>query len=123
MFSRTSRRSRAQARRAAHTLNQNPAQVANQEVRILIATIEDLIGGLAAATDPELVRLRQQTEGALDRARAVVSQGRVRLGEQADELADQGGAYAREHPWTSLGLAALCMLAIGFWTGRTVTTE
>jgi len=125
MFAHVSRSSR-EARRAAHTLNRHSARVANEEVQILISTVEDLIARLEGAADPELTQLRKQTEAALASAKDVISQREARLRDRASELAEQGGAYVREHPWTStsLGLAALCVVAIAFWTaGRTATID
>jgi ElaB/YqjD/DUF883 family membrane-anchored ribosome-binding protein len=117
MFARVT--SRRQARRAAQVINQQPLRVANEELRILISTVEDLVGRLGTATDPELKRLRRQAETALASARAAV--GGSRIGEQARELAQQGQKYVRSRPWTALGFVALCMLAVGVWTGRTLT--
>jgi ElaB/YqjD/DUF883 family membrane-anchored ribosome-binding protein len=47
----------------------------------------------------------------------------VQLRDQAVELAERGDAYVREHPWTSVGVTALCVLAIGLWTGRALVSE
>jgi ElaB/YqjD/DUF883 family membrane-anchored ribosome-binding protein len=117
MFARTT--SRRQARRAAQVINQQPLRVANEELRILMATVEDLVERLSTAADPELKRLRRQAESALANAKAAV--GSSQLGAQARELAEQGQEYVRNRPWTALGLVALCMLAVGVWTGRTLT--
>jgi ElaB/YqjD/DUF883 family membrane-anchored ribosome-binding protein len=88
-----------------------------------MATVEDLVERLGAATDPELARLRKQTEGALANAKAALAESGAQLRDQASELADWGEAYVRERPWTSLGVAALCVLAIGLWTGRAVASD
>ena len=117
MFARVT--SRRQARRAAQVINQQPLRVASEELRILISTVEDLVERLGTAADPELKRLRRQAQTALANARAAVDASH--LGEQARELAEQGQEYVRSRPWTALGLVALCMLAVGAWTGRTLT--
>jgi ElaB/YqjD/DUF883 family membrane-anchored ribosome-binding protein len=117
MFARVT--SRRQARRAARVMNQQPLRVANEELRILIATVEDLVERLSTAADPELKRLRRQAEAALANAKAAV--GGSRLSEQARELAEQGQEYVRSRPFAALGFVALCMLAVGVWTGRTFT--
>lgn len=123
MFSRVSSRSRAQAHQAARVLNRHPAQVANEEVRLLISTVEDLVERLAVTADPELMRLRKQTEAALASVKATVTDSGAQLRDQASDLVEWGGAYVRERPWTSLGVAALCLLAIGLWTGRAVMSD
>jgi len=120
MFSRASR-SRARAHRAARVINQQPLRVANEEVRILIGTVEDLIERAATAADPELTRLRAQTEAALAGAKAALADGSAQVRDQAVEFAKQGKDYLRERPLTAVGLAALCVLAIGLWAGRALT--
>jgi ElaB/YqjD/DUF883 family membrane-anchored ribosome-binding protein len=121
MFTRVSGRSRAQARRAAQVLNDHPGDVANEEMRILISKVEDLLERLQTAADPELKRLREQTEEALDNAKAAVTESGAQWLDQAGDLAGRGGAYIRERPWTSMGIAALCVLAVGVWTGRALS--
>ena len=116
MFARVT--NRRQARRAARFINQQPLRVANEELRILISTVEDLVERLSTAADPELKRLRRQAETALASAKAAV--GPSQLSDQARELAAQGQEYVRSRPWTALGLVALCMLAVGVWTGRSL---
>jgi ElaB/YqjD/DUF883 family membrane-anchored ribosome-binding protein len=115
--------SRREARRAARVLHQHPARVANEELRILISTVEDLIERLGMAANPELKRLRKRAEAALANAKAAVADGGAQLGDQAQKLAAQGGKYVRRRPWASVGLVALCMLAIGLWSGRSMWSD
>ncbi len=122
MFARLNSR-RSQARRAARVLNEQPLQVANEELRILMSTIENLVERLGTATDPELKRLRKQAEAALANARAAIGDRGAQLGEQARELAEQGGELVRRRPLASLGFLALCMLAIGLLTGRATVSD
>jgi ElaB/YqjD/DUF883 family membrane-anchored ribosome-binding protein len=121
MFARVS--SRREARRAARVLHQHPVRVANEELRILISTVEDLIERLGVAADPELKRLRKQAETALANAKAAVTEGGAQLGDQAHKLTEQGQRYVRRRPWASLGFVALCVLAIGVWTGRSMWSD
>lgn len=123
MFAQVRRRRRAQAHRAAQVLNQRPMAVANEEVRILIATVDDLIERLGTAADPELQRLRTQSQAALASAKASIAGAGAQVRNHAEELADQGEAYLKERPWTSLGLLAVCVLAIGLWSGRAVLRD
>src|SRR5262249_23812541 len=110
MFTRVTRRSRAQARRAARILNQYPAQVAGAEIQLLIWTVEDLVERLGSATDPELKRLRKRAAAALEGARAAVADGNAQLRYQAQELAGYGDTYVRSHPWTALGAVTVGLL-------------
>ena len=115
--------SRRQERKAARILNERPLRVANEELRILISTVQDLVDRLEAAADPELKRLRKQAEAALGRAKAAIGEGGAQLAEQAQQLAVQGQQYVRRRPFTSVGVVALGMLAIGLVTGRARTTH
>jgi len=116
MFARVT--NRRQARRAAQFINQQPLRVANEELRILMASVEDLVERLSTAADPELKRLRRQAETALANAKSAVDGSQ--LGAQARQLAEQGQRYVRRRPLTALGFVALCMLAVGVLTGRTL---
>jgi ElaB/YqjD/DUF883 family membrane-anchored ribosome-binding protein len=87
--------SRRQERKAARILNERPLRVANEELRILLSTAQDLVDRLETAADPELKRLRKQAEPALARARAAIGEGRAQLGEQAQRLAEHGQRYVR----------------------------
>ena len=123
MFARITSRRHSQERRAARVLNERPLRVANEELRILISTVQDLVDRLETAADPELKRLREQAEAALGRAKAAIGEGGAQLGEQARQLAVQGQQYVRRRPFTSVGVVALGMLAIGLVTGRARTTH
>jgi ElaB/YqjD/DUF883 family membrane-anchored ribosome-binding protein len=115
--------SRRQERKAARILNERPLRVATEELRILMSTAQDLVDRLETAADPELKRLRKQAEAALGRAKAAIGEGGAQLGEQAQQLAVQGQQFVRRRPFTSVGVVALGMLAIGLVTGRARTTH
>jgi ElaB/YqjD/DUF883 family membrane-anchored ribosome-binding protein len=115
--------SRREERKAARILNERPLRVANEELRILMSAVQDLVDRLDAAADPELKRLRKQAEAALARARAAIGEGGAQLGEQARQLAGHGQRYVRRRPLTSLGVVALGMLAIGLLSGRAMGTD
>ena len=116
-------KSRREAHKAARVLNKRPLRVANEELRILMSTVQDLVDRLDTAADPELRRLRKQAEATLARAKAVIGEGGAVLGEQAQQLAAQGQRYVRQRPLTSLGVVAFGMLAIGLLTGRAMATD
>ena len=101
MFARNSSR-RSQVRRAARVLNEQPVQVASEELRILISRVEDLLARLTASTDPELKRLRQQAELALSNARAAMANGGAQLADQVRDIA----ASIVTHRWRGLHLPA-----------------
>jgi ElaB/YqjD/DUF883 family membrane-anchored ribosome-binding protein len=122
MFARMATR-RSQARRAARVLHQQPMQVASEELRILIARLEDLVERLGSAAEPEVSRLRRQAEGALANARAAIAERGVQLGDQVRDFAAQGQEYVRRRPMASASLAALGLLAIGVLASRALTGD
>jgi ElaB/YqjD/DUF883 family membrane-anchored ribosome-binding protein len=97
--------------------------VASEEIGILLSRAEELMERLGATADPELRRLSRQTEAALDSVRTAIAERGAQIGEQAGELVERGGVYVRERPWTSVGVAALCLLVIGLLTGRVVMSD
>ena len=115
--------SRRQEREAARILNEQPLRVANEELRILVATVQDLVDRLDTAAAPELSQLRNQAEAALARARAAIGEGGAVLGEQARQLAEEGHRYVRRGALPSLGVVVLGILAIGLLTGRAMATD
>jgi ElaB protein len=123
MFNRFTRAPEARAQRAAQMLNRNPAEVARAEIRLLISTVDELVERLSTVADPELQRLSRQTAATLESAKAAVADRQGQLRDQAEDLAEQGDTYVREHPWATLGVVALAMLAIGLWTGRASLPE
>ena len=123
MFARITSHRHRQERRAARILNERPLRVANEELRILMSTVQDLIDRLGAGADPELKRLRKRAEAALARARAAIGESGAQLGAEARQLAGQGQDYVRRRPLTSVAVVALGMLAIGLVTGRALAPE
>jgi ElaB/YqjD/DUF883 family membrane-anchored ribosome-binding protein len=61
-------------------------------------------GGPAAAAD--------------DDAGGPIAEAATRLRAGAGRAAASAGDYVREHPWTSLGLAAAAGLCVGLWAKR-----
>ncbi len=120
MFARMSSRG-SQARRAARVLHEQPGAVASEELRNLIASVQELVERLGTAADPEVKRLRNRAEVALDSAREALAQGGAQLGQRARDLAAQGQDYVRRRPVASLGLVALGMLALGLWASRSMS--
>jgi ElaB/YqjD/DUF883 family membrane-anchored ribosome-binding protein len=122
MFASMSSR-RARARHAARVLHEQPLQVASEELRNLIASVENLVDRLGTAADPELKQLRKRAEGALASARSAIAQGRAQLGEHAGDLVERGQEYVRRRPVASLGLVALGVLALGVLASRSLTDD
>jgi ElaB/YqjD/DUF883 family membrane-anchored ribosome-binding protein len=91
---------------------------ANQEVRKLIADVEELIRRVGDAADPELARLRAKVESTVATTKKAISDGTEQVQRQAKEAFEASDRYVRDQPWEAIGIAALAGLAIGFLVGR-----
>jgi ElaB/YqjD/DUF883 family membrane-anchored ribosome-binding protein len=91
---------------------------ANQEVRKLIADVEELIRRVGDAADPELARLRAKVETTVATTKKAISDGSEQVQRQAKEAFEASDRYVRDQPWEAIGIAALAGLAIGFLVGR-----
>jgi len=91
---------------------------ANQEVRKLIADVEELIRRVGDAADPELARLRAKVESTVATTKGAISDGTEQVQRQAKEVFEASDRYVRDQPWEAIGIAAIAGLAIGFLVGR-----
>ena len=91
---------------------------ANQEVRKLIADVEELIRRVGDAADPELARLRAKVESTVATTKKAISDGTEQVQRQAKEAFEVSDRYVRDQPWQAIGIAAIAGLAIGFLVGR-----
>jgi len=91
---------------------------ANQEVRKLIADVEELIRRVGDAADPELARLRAKVESTVATTKKAISDGTEQVQRQAKDAFAASDRYVRDQPWEAIGIAALAGLAIGFLVGR-----
>jgi len=71
----------------------------NQEVRKLIADVEDLIRRVGDAADPELARLRSKVESTIATTKKAVSDGAEQAQRQAEEALAAADRYVRDQPW------------------------
>jgi ElaB/YqjD/DUF883 family membrane-anchored ribosome-binding protein len=94
---------RATVRAAARTAAHQAAVAANQEVRRLIADVEELLGRIGDAADPELARLRAKLEAAVATTKPAL---------------EAGNRYVRDRTWPAIGVATIGGCALGFLVGR-----
>lgn len=107
MSARANGRRRARMRHAAQNLAEASLAVADDERRVLVAEIEDLVERLGPIADARAQQLRRRAEATLDRAR--------------DAVAGRHEGHTKR--WALLSVAAVCAIAIGLWTGRAVMSE
>jgi len=114
----------AEAEGVERVLDYPTPRATMEEVQTLIAMVDELLRRVDAAADSDLGRLRCRTERALAAASAAVNrraaaQVRGEHGERdVREVGASASAYLRERPWAAFGVAALFVLVIGLWAGR-----
>src|SRR5271166_2044540 len=89
-----------------------------QEVRNLMADVQDLLSRVAHVADPEIARLRARVERGLASAKQTIADGTERVQRHAKDAVAAGDSYVREQPWQSVGIAAAAGLLIGFLVAR-----
>ena len=89
-----------------------------QEVRDLMADVQDLLGKVAHVADPEIARLRAKVEGGLATAKQAFATGADQVQRTGRAAAAAGDDYVRTQPWQAVGIAAVAGLLIGFLAGR-----
>ena len=105
-------------RGAAREAARQARVAANQEVRKLVADVEELIRRVGDAADPELARLRAKVESTLATTKKAISDGTEQVQRQAKDAFEASDRYVRDQPWQAVGIAALAGLAIGLLVGR-----
>ena len=105
-------------RGAARQAARQARVAANQEVRKLVADVEELIRRVGDAADPELARLRAKVESTLATTKKAISDGTEQVQRQAKDAFEASDRYVRDQPWEAVGIAALAGLAIGLLVGR-----
>jgi ElaB/YqjD/DUF883 family membrane-anchored ribosome-binding protein len=89
-----------------------------QEVRNLLADVQDLVGRVAHVADPEIARLRTRIEGGIATTRKALADGTDQVQRQAKAAIATSDRYVHEQPWQSVGIAAFAGLLVGFLVGR-----
>ena len=103
---------------AARDAARQAGVAANQEVRKLVADVEELIRRVGDAADPELARLRAKVESTLATTKKAISDGTEQVQRQAKDAFEASDRYVRDQPWEAIGIAAIAGLAIGLLVGR-----
>ena len=98
---------------AAHVKN-----VAAEEIRNLIADVEDLIARIADLNDADVASMRSKVMATVASAKETLADGAESLRRQAQRAASGADDYVRESPWAAVGLAALVGAVVGILVAR-----
>jgi ElaB/YqjD/DUF883 family membrane-anchored ribosome-binding protein len=90
----------------------------SQEVRNVMADVQDLLGRVAHVADPEIARLRAKIDRGLATAKKILADGTDRVQRHAKDAMTAGDSYVRDRPWQAVGIAAAVGLVVGFLVAR-----
>jgi ElaB/YqjD/DUF883 family membrane-anchored ribosome-binding protein len=92
--------------------------VAADEIRNLIADVEDLIARLADLNDADVASMRSKVMATVESAKESLADGAETLRRQAQKAVSGADDYVRESPWAAVGLAALVGAVVGILVAR-----
>ncbi len=92
--------------------------MAADEIKALIADVEELIARIADLKDAEVVRMRERVVQAVGSAKDSLADGAESLRQQAKKAMSGADDYVRESPWAAVGLAALVGAVVGILVTR-----
>jgi ElaB/YqjD/DUF883 family membrane-anchored ribosome-binding protein len=92
--------------------------VAADEIRNLIADVEDLIARLADMNDADVATMRSKVLATVESAKDTLTDGAEALRRQAQKAVSGADGYVRESPWAAVGLAALVGAVVGILVAR-----
>jgi len=92
--------------------------VAADEIRNLIADVEDLIARLADLNDADVATMRSKVLATVESAKETLTDGTEALRRQAQRAVSGADDYVRESPWAAVGLAALVGAVVGILVAR-----
>jgi ElaB/YqjD/DUF883 family membrane-anchored ribosome-binding protein len=92
--------------------------VAAEEIRNLIADVEDLIARLADLNDADVAQVRSKVLATLGVAKESLAGSADTLKRQAQRALSGADDYVRESPWAAVGLAAVVGAVAGILVAR-----
>jgi len=92
--------------------------VASDEVKNLIADVEDLMARIADLKDVDVARVRSKVQRAVDAAKESLADSADTLRQRAQSAASTADDYVRDSPWQAVGIAALVGAVVGILATR-----
>jgi ElaB/YqjD/DUF883 family membrane-anchored ribosome-binding protein len=120
-FDGTAEQARASGRRLQEDLSAGVSDIkaaASNEIKSLIADVEDLIARIADLKDADVVRVRNKVQRAVDATKQSLTDGVDTIRQHAQTAATTADNYVRESPWQAVGIAALVGAIVGILATR-----
>jgi ElaB/YqjD/DUF883 family membrane-anchored ribosome-binding protein len=89
-----------------------------EEVRKLIAEVENLLQCVKNLADPELARARAEVENGIAATRQALSERADQVRRRGNETLEASNRYVHEQPWAAIGVAALSGIVLGLLVAR-----
>jgi ElaB/YqjD/DUF883 family membrane-anchored ribosome-binding protein len=93
-------------------------QAAAEEIRNLIADVEDLIARIADLNDANVATMRSKVMDTVTAAKETLADSADTLRRQAQRAISGADDYVRESPWVAVGVAALVGALAGILVAR-----
>lgn len=91
---------------------------ATEEIKNLIADVEDLVARLADLNDADVATMRTKVMETVDAAKETLADSAQTLRRQAQRAMSGADEYVRESPWAAVGVAALVGALVGILVAR-----
>jgi len=98
---------------ASHITN-----IAGEEIKNLIADVEDLVARLADLNDADIASLRNKVMSTVGIAKETLAGGADTVKRSAQRALSSADDYVRESPWAAIGLAAVVGAVAGILVAR-----
>ena len=92
--------------------------VATEEIRNLIADVEDMVARLADLNDADVATMRTKVMATVNAAKETLADSAETLRRQAQRAMSGADGYVRESPWAAVGVAALVGALVGILVAR-----
>jgi ElaB/YqjD/DUF883 family membrane-anchored ribosome-binding protein len=96
----------------------NIKNVATEEIRNLIADVEDLVARLADLNDADVATMRTKVMATVDAAKETLADSAETLRRRAQRAVSSADGYVHESPWAAVGVAALVGALVGILVAR-----
>ena len=91
---------------------------ATDEIKSLIADVEDLVTRVAHLKESDVVRVRAKVMKAVGAAKERLADGADTLKRQTQKAVSSADDYVRDNPWQAVGVAALVGAVVGILVAR-----
>jgi ElaB protein len=105
-------------REAAREAARRARALGNEQVRKLLAEVEELLDRAGASPDPEVTRARGRLRDAVASSREALREGAAGLQRHARDALTAGDTFVRDRTWPAIGVAAVAGLLTGFLLAR-----